>query len=126
MAEAPRAALKEKSRGLLRAQLEKKYERLKDPRQKPTKEERKAARAAKKAAAATVEPVEEDKTPAMSATEAAASPAPAAPAAAATTPADLARIAKEAEGIVTELRAALETESGLLKSLNEKLAALHA
>ena len=49
-----------------------------------------------------------------------------APAAAATTPADLARIAKEAEGIVTELRAALETESGLLKSLNEKLAALHA
>ena len=39
---------------------------------------------------------------------------------------DLARIAKEAEGIVTELRAALETESGLLKSLNEKLAALHA
>ena len=62
----------------------------------------------------------------MSATEAAASPAPAAPAAAATTPADLARIAKEAEGIVTELRAALETESGLLKSLNEKLAALHA
>ena len=54
------------------------------------------------------------------------SPAPAAPAAAATTPEDLARIAKEAEGIVTELRAALETESGLLKSLNEKLAALHA
>ena len=78
------------------------------------------------AAAATVEPVEEDKTPAMSATEAAASPAPAAPAAAATTPADLATIAKEAEGIVNELRAALETESGLLKSLNEKLAALHA
>ena len=81
---------------------------------------------AEAAAAATVEPVEEDKTPAMSATEAAASPAPAAPAAAATTPEDLARIAKEAEGIVTELRAALETESGLLKSLNEKLAALHA
>ena len=60
------------------------------------------------------------------ATEPAEPPAPAAPAAAATTPEDLARIATEAEGIVTELRAALETESGLLKSLNEKLAALHA
>ena len=40
-------------------------------------------------------------------------------------PADLATTAKEAEGIVAELRAALETESTLLKSLNEKLAALH-
>ena len=74
----------------------------------------------------TVEPVEaEPATPPMSTTEAAATTAPAAPAVT-TTPADLATIATEAEGIVTELRAALETESGLLKSLNEKLAALHA
>ena len=45
---------------------------------------------------------------------------------AADAPADLAALAKEAEGIVAQLKTALETEGALLATLTEKLATLQA